>query len=83
MNEICFLEFYRNIKNRIFKLLKGLDMLTKEKIYEIVDHLPEGFSRDDIIEQIIIADKIEAALDQFERGEFLTEEELDEEIKKW
>jgi len=58
-------------------------MLTKEKIHELVDHLPEGFSREDIIEQIIIADKIEAALDQFDKGEFLTEEELDEEIKKW
>jgi len=58
-------------------------MLTKEKMHQLIDHMPEGYSTDDVIEQLIIADKIQRALDQFERGEFLTEEELDEEIKKW
>jgi len=52
-------------------------------MHQLIDHMPEGYSTDDVIEQLIIADKIQRALDQFERGEFLTEEELDEEIKKW
>ncbi|MBB5396273.1 hypothetical protein [Mucilaginibacter sp. AK015] len=58
-------------------------MLTKDKVKELVDHMPDTFSVDDLIEQIIILQKIEIARKQIETGEFLTEEELDAEIEKW
>jgi predicted transcriptional regulator len=58
-------------------------MLTKEKMHDLIDHLPENFSIDDLIDKIIITNKIQIALEQIERGEYLTEEELDEEVKKW
>jgi hypothetical protein len=39
-----------------------------------------GFSKE---EEIILLEKITIALKQVEDGDFLTEEEFDEEIEKW
>ena len=58
-------------------------MLNKEKVKELVDHMPETFSVDDIVEEIILLQKIEIARKQIKDGEFLTEDELDKEIDQW
>jgi hypothetical protein len=58
-------------------------MLTKDKVKELVDHMPETFSVDDIVAEIILLQKIEMARKQVQDGEFLTEEELDKEIEQW
>lgn len=58
-------------------------MLTKDKVKELVDHMPDTFSVDDIVGEIILLQKIEIARKQIENGEFLTEEELDKEIDQW
>ncbi len=58
-------------------------MLTKEKMHDLVDHMPENFTVDQIIEEIILMQKIEIAREQFKNGEFLTEEEMDKEIDSW
>jgi len=58
-------------------------MLTKEKIKELVDHIPETFSVDDLVGKIILLQKIEKAKEQVRNGDFLTEEEMDDEIRSW
>jgi Zn-dependent alcohol dehydrogenase len=59
-------------------------MLTKEKMHELVDHMPKDeFTIDDMVEQMILLQKIETARKQIENGEFLTEEEFDKEVDKW
>jgi len=58
-------------------------MLTKDKVKELVDHMPDTFSVDDIVGEIILLQKIEIARKQVQDGDFLTEEELDEEINQW
>jgi len=59
-------------------------MLTKEKMHELVDHMPKNeFTIDDIVEQMILLQKIETARKQYQNGEFLTAEELDKEIDSW
>lgn len=58
-------------------------MLTKDKVKELVDHMPETFSVDDIVEEIILLQKIEIARKQVSDGDFLTEDELDNEIEQW
>jgi len=58
-------------------------MLTKEKVKELVDHMPETFSVDDIVEEIILLQKSEQARKEVQSGDFLTEEELDKEIDQW
>ena len=58
-------------------------MLSKEKVKELVNHMPETFSVDDIVEEIILLQKIEIARKQVQDGDFLTEEEFDEETDQW
>jgi len=57
--------------------------LDKGKIMEMLIDFPKDVKIDDFIDRIIITAKIEKALDQLDKGEYLTSEELDEEIKKW
>lgn len=58
-------------------------MLTRDKVHQLVDHMPENFSADDIIQEIILLQKIEIAEQQIANGEYLTEEEMDKEIDSW
>ena len=57
--------------------------MDKGKIMEMLIDFPKDVKIDDFIDRIIITAKIEKALDQLDKGEYLTSEELDEEIKKW
>jgi hypothetical protein len=61
----------------------GALIIEKEKIQELLDSAPDSVVIDDFIDQIIISAKIEKALDQLANGQFLTSEQLDEEIEKW
>ena len=58
-------------------------MLTKIKVQELVNHMPETFSVDDMVDELILLQKIERAKKEIANGDFLTEEELDKEIDKW
>lgn len=58
-------------------------MLTKEKVRELVEHMPESFSVDDIVEEIFILNKVEKARQQIVQGQYLTESDLDSEINSW
>ena len=52
-------------------------MLTKELVKEQIENLPNEFSIEDLIEKIILIDKIETGLKQSDNNETITEEELD------
>jgi hypothetical protein len=58
-------------------------MLTKDKIQELINHMPESFSADDIIERIILLQKIEIGKQQIKDGNSLTEDEMDKLIDSW
>ena len=58
-------------------------MLKKDKINLALARLPDNFSVYEFIDEVILSLKIEKALKQYENGEFLTAEELEEEIKTW
>ncbi|TWR30387.1 hypothetical protein FPZ43_05445 [Mucilaginibacter pallidiroseus] len=58
-------------------------MLSKDKVKELVDHMPENFSVDELVEEVILLQKIESARQQVGSGDYLTDEELDAEIDKW
>lgn len=58
-------------------------MLTKSRIKEQIDKLPEEFSLDELIERLILIEKIESGNKQSENGEVISEEEMDNEIEKW
>ncbi len=58
-------------------------MITKTKLKEQIDSFPEQFSIDDLIERLILVEKIENGKKQSETDEILTESELDNEMNKW
>jgi hypothetical protein len=45
-------------------------MLTKEKVKELVDHMPDTFSVDELVGEIILLQKIEIAREQFKNGDY-------------
>ena len=61
----------------------GTLIIEKEKIQEMLNNSPDNIVIDDFIDQLIVSAKIEKALDQLANGQFLTSEQLDEEINKW
>jgi anti-sigma28 factor (negative regulator of flagellin synthesis) len=58
-------------------------MLTKEKVQELINHMPNTFSIDDLVEKIILLQKVEEAQQQIKNGEFYTWEEVKEEMDSW
>ena len=60
-------------------------MLTKEKLLKTLAAIPEEkFNNiDEVLEEIILLEKIENSLNAAEKNEVLTEEEVDKEISRW
>jgi len=52
-------------------------MLTKEKVIKVVNALPDNFSLDELLENMILLNKIEIGLKQ---GKVLTTEQLRQKI---
>ncbi|MBN7812733.1 hypothetical protein J0A68_17395 [Algoriphagus sp. H41] len=58
-------------------------MLTKSLVKKQLDKLPEEFTLDDLVEQLILVQKIEKGLKDSEEDKVISEEKLDSEIEKW
>lgn len=57
--------------------------MTKEKIHQAVDDLPNEFSVEDLLEKIIFLHKIEVGYQQSENGEVLSSEDARKKLAKW
>lgn len=62
---------------------KRIKMLTKEKIKKTIDLLPENITIDELINRIILLDKIEQGLGDVEKGNVYTTEEVENKLNKW
>ena len=60
-------------------------MITREKLLETIKNMPEEKFKnlDAVLEEIILMDKIEKSLNAAEKGNILTEEELDKSVDSW
>ena len=58
-------------------------MLTKEKLKKTIDSLPDDFSIEDVIEELIVVDKIEKGLKDVKDGKVYTTEEAKDKLNKW
>ncbi len=58
-------------------------MLTKSKLKKHIEKFPEEFSIDELIEVLVLIEKIEKGNKQSENGDVISEAELDKEIEKW
>jgi len=58
-------------------------MIIKKQLKETLDLFPEKFTLDELLDKVVLLDKIERGNQQSEKGETITEDELDNEMKKW
>ena len=58
-------------------------MLTKEKVLKTINDLPDTFSADEVIERIILLQKIEKGLEQSAKGQTHSTATAKKKLKKW
>lgn len=58
-------------------------MLTKEKLNKTIENLPDSFSIDELIDQLIFMEKVEEGYKQSEEGKVVSNEDVKLMIDKW
>lgn len=58
-------------------------MLIKSQVLDTIKKLPEKFSIDEVIERMILLEKIEIGIGQSDKGMITPDEELDSKLPKW
>lgn len=58
-------------------------MLTKDKVRKRLDRLPESFTVEQIVEELIVLNKIEEGLKDIENENVFTTDQVKEELKTW
>ena len=58
-------------------------MITKDKAIEVIKSLPEEFSIEELMDRLILLNKIETGLRQSEQGETFTTDQAKKVMKEW
>ena len=58
-------------------------MLTKEEVKKTIDRLPDSFTVDQIVEELVVLDKIEKGLKDVEEGKIYSTQQVKDQLKKW
>jgi len=58
-------------------------MLTKAQLLETINDLPESFSMDDVLDRILLLQKIDRGLQQSIAGNTMSTDEAKEKLDKW
>lgn len=58
-------------------------MITKQKLLATLKDLPDQFSIDEVIDRIILLQKIEVGLEQSEKGETHSTDQAKTKLNKW
>jgi len=58
-------------------------MLTKEKIHIAIDRLPDNLTIDQLIDEMILLDKIEQEINDADDGRVFTTDEVKNKLNKW
>jgi predicted transcriptional regulator len=64
-------------------LTKEKFMLTKEKIHHTIDSLPDNLTIDQVIDELILLDKIEQGINDVNEGRVFTTDEVKDKLSKW
>ncbi|MBA7521540.1 hypothetical protein ES705_13647 [subsurface metagenome] len=58
-------------------------MLTKDKLRQSINKLPDSFTIDELIDQLIFIEKVEEGLEQSKERKVLSNENVKKIIEKW
>lgn len=57
--------------------------MKREKAIETVKELPQEFELDELIERLVLVEKVEKGLQQIDQGKTISHDQVKEMIKKW
>jgi hypothetical protein len=58
-------------------------MITKKKLLQTIQNLPEKFSVDELLDRIMLLQKIELGIEQSASGKVSSTSEAKKKLKKW
>jgi hypothetical protein len=58
-------------------------MLSKKTVLETVNSLPDNFSLEDVIDKLLLIQKVELGLSQSMENQVVSHEEAKEKLNKW
>jgi predicted transcriptional regulator len=58
-------------------------MLTKDNVRKTIDRLPDNFTVDQIVEELVVLNKIDEGLKDVEKGRVFTTDQVKKDLKKW
>lgn len=58
-------------------------MLNKERLIKTIEKMPDSFSLDDLLDNLVLIQKIEIGLEQSAAGETLTTTQAKQKLDKW
>lgn len=58
-------------------------MLTKNKVKQSIDNLPDSFTIDELIDQLIFIEKVEQGIKQSYEGKVISNDDVKVIIDKW
>ncbi len=58
-------------------------MITKKTLMRTLENLPDKFSLDDLLDRILLLQKIDVGMEQSQAGQTHTTEQAKDKLKKW
>jgi len=78
--------FALNQKNNVsqfFVPLQKKDMLTKTTVIKTITRFPDNFSIDELVDKMILLEKIEKGIQDADNGRVISEDELEKRMEEW
>ena len=57
--------------------------MKKKSLVEVVNELPNEFDLDDLMEKLVVIEKIEMGLNDVRKGRTISHEKVKKEVRKW
>ncbi len=58
-------------------------MLTKSNVIKTINKLPDNFSIDELVDKMILLDKIEKGINEANNGKVISEDEVERQMGEW
>lgn len=80
---VTVMQCSKEYNKHLYAIIESQKMLTKEKVKKTIDRLPESFTVDLVVEELVVLDKIEKGLKEVEEGKVYTTKQVKDQLKKW
>ena len=57
--------------------------MKKQSLVQVVNELPNDFNLDELMEKLVVIEKIESGLNDVKNGRTISHEKVKKEVKKW